>query len=208
MNMAVSGKICSGKSLVRNRIKQHGFQSVSLAAPLKQLADIAIDGEPHEALFLIEDITEDFYYAAQMYAGWYKLAFDWEAELRSGHKPRHFLQELGTMMRSFPNYQNILVDHLLRTCLGDDYVCDDLRYQNEAKAFRKHNWVLVRCECPEEIRRERCIKLYGKFGSEQEHPTEIDLDNWEDWDFVVDTSVTKEQQAKVVDKIMQSLYPQ
>ena len=207
MNVALSGKMCSGKSLARKQIEAHGFQPVSLATPLKQLAYIAINGTPHAALELIEELTQDTYYASQMYARWYGLAFDHEAELMSGNKPRHFLQELGSMMRSYPDYDSIFVDYMLRCCTQGNFVCDDLRYQNEAHAFRKNGWVLIRCICPEEIREDRCIDLYGTFGAEQQHPTELDLDNWEDWDFIVDTSVTKEQQAEVVDEIVKSLYP-
>ena len=206
MKLAISGRMCSGKSHVRKALEAHGLEAVSLAAPLKQLADIAIKGQPHDALHVLEYLTQDNYYASQMYAEWYRLSHDWEVELESGNKPRHFLQELGTAMRSHPGFDTIFIDSLLRSCAVGDYVCDDLRYENEAVAFQKDGWLLVRCSVPEDVRRERCIKLYGKCGDEQNHPTETDLNDWAGWDYVLDTSCPLAEQSKLVDDMMECLY--
>lgn len=206
MNICISGRMAVGKSHVRKHIEAQGFKPVSLAAPLKQLADIAINGKPHDALFLLEDLTQDHYYASQMYAEWYELCFCWVEELEGGNKPRHFLQELGTAMRSHPGYDTIFIDYLLRSCRDGNHVCDDLRYKNEAHAFRKDGWLLVRCDCPDDMRHERCIRLYGKFGEEQNHPTEVDLNDWTDWDYMIDTSCPIGQQGKFVDVMMKRLY--
>lgn len=206
MKLAISGRMAAGKSHVRQCIEKKGFKPVSLATPLKQLAEYAKSNDPHAVLDLLEDMTEDYYYASQMYAEWFQLAYKWIEVLETDMKPRHFLQELGSCMRAHPNYDTIFIDYMLRGCGDGDYVCDDLRYKNEAHAFKEYGWYLIRCDCPEELRKDRCLKLYGKFGEEQNHPSEIDLNDWTEWDYVLDTSVPMDKQEGLVDIMLETLY--
>ena len=66
---------------------------------------------------------------------------------------------------------------------GDDWVpvITDLRFSNEARALREAGFLLVRVNCPDEVR-------LNRGGIVLDDPSETDLDSWPDWDLVLDSS--------------------
>lgn len=69
------------------------------------------------------------------------------------------------------------------------YIFDDCRFENEIKAFDAqigYNVVRVRLEAPENVRKERA----RKWRENTDHPSEIGLDHWVDWDVLSVTDTT------------------
>ena len=99
-------------------------------------------------------------------------------------KDRQLLQALGTKMREIRD--TVWVDYVLSVIRYEDpylAVIDDLRYKNEYQMLRDAGWFLVRIEVDDEIRRQRIEKSGTFFGND--HPTETDLDDVDDWDYTV-----------------------
>lgn len=63
-------------------------------------------------------------------------------------------------------------------------VVDDLRYLNELEVWDRNDCVLVRLECPEDIRKSRAEKWRDNTG----HKSEVELSNYKGWDIKLDTS--------------------
>lgn len=108
---------------------------------------------------------------------------------KSTSQGRRWLQFFGTeCMRSvLPDIWVQAVLHRVKMWPGT--VVDDMRFINEANALRDSGFVLVRIETPEEIRRERILKLYPNYDfSRFNHASETNLDDWTEWDMVVDGS--------------------
>lgn len=61
---------------------------------------------------------------------------------------------------------------------NQDWCITDCRFPNEAEAVRKRGGILVRIN---RDARDDC-------GRDMNHPSETSLDNWQDWDFVVDNN--------------------
>ena len=89
-----------------------------------------------------------------------------------------------------------------------NWVCDDLRQDNEIAALHDRGWLLIRIAVPEDIRRQR-LKLkypndYEDHMSYSEHRTEQDVLNADASLFActIDTSADNELWCKVVDKVI------
>jgi len=63
-------------------------------------------------------------------------------------------------------------------------VVDDMRYKNETLVWPKHECVMVRLECPEDVRRGRA----EKWRENTSHLSETSLDFFQGWDLVLDTN--------------------
>jgi dephospho-CoA kinase len=63
-------------------------------------------------------------------------------------------------------------------CYSDIFVCDDVRFVNEAEKLIKNGWVLIYLDCPEGVRIERCKKRDGTFDpATLNHPSETGVDD-------------------------------
>lgn len=72
------------------------------------------------------------------------------------------------------------------------YLIDDLRFKNEAAFFRSEpDSILIRLEASEEARKPRCS--YWRENSN--HQSEIDLDDYTDWDLVIDTEKNNKEES-------------
>ena len=79
-------------------------------------------------------------------------------------------------------------------------VVTDVRVKHEYKVFKKAGAISIRVEADRDIRELRGGKLIG-----EEDVTEIDLDNIQDWDFVIDNNkdyeTLKLKVLEIVDKL-------
>ena len=79
-------------------------------------------------------------------------------------------------------------------------VVTDVRIQHEYKIFKKAGAISIRIETDRAIREARGGKLIG-----EDDVTEVDLDNIQDWDFLIynntDYETLKQNMLKIVEKI-------
>ena len=76
----------------------------------------------------------------------------WPKEFESGVKPRKLLQDFGTKVREIDD--TTWVDYAMRQVQANpnlNYVVDDLRYLNEARALKRNHFVIVRIQGPSRI---------------------------------------------------------
>ena len=105
------------------------------------------------------------------------------------HSPTHvkftyrsLMQWWGTEYRRAQDY-NYWVKKTLDFCVGNEvYIVSDLRFKNEAQGIRDAGGYLIRVERPGRPQI-----------SNADHPSEIDLDDWEDWDQVMLNAGTVDQ---------------
>jgi len=69
----------------------------------------------------------------------------------------------------------------------------DARFTNEADALKKDGFLLVRIE--------RSALNRGDIGRDPNHPSEIDLDNYTGWDYVIDNNGTLEEFHSKIDEL-------
>ena len=79
-------------------------------------------------------------------------------------------------------------------------VVTDVRIKHEYNMFKKAGAVTIRVEAEREIRELRGGKLIG-----EDDVTEVDLDNIQDWDFVIDNNKDYETLKKNVLRIVETL---
>lgn len=102
---------------------------------------------------------------------------------------------LGNKRRSEdPNYW---IKKVINT--DDDIIISDARLIHEIETFEKHGAIKIRVESKREERAKR-----GKLVKEDD-VTETDLDNYKDWDYVIENNGTYEQLKKKVEKIGKQL---
>ena len=160
LKFAISGKARSGKTTLAEALMEYfgdlDFVNLeSFAEPLRSLADSAVLTK-----------ADSFY--------------------------RPILQGVGDFARGV--CEDFFVEGLARRLaykldhLGENYsgmaVIHDLRFPNEARWCREHGFILVRVECPEALRKSR----YGNdelFDKMKDHVSETALDDWDDWDVMV-----------------------
>ncbi len=79
-------------------------------------------------------------------------------------------------------------------------VVTDVRIKHEYEVFKKSGAISIRIEAAREIREARGGKLVG-----EDDVTEVDLDNIQDWDFLIDNNKDYETLRKNVLKIVEKL---
>lgn len=80
-------------------------------------------------------------------------------------------------------------------------VVTDVRIKHEYNIFKKAGAITIRVEAEREIREQRGGKLIG-----EDDVTEVDLDNIQDWDFVIDNNKDYETLKRNVLQIVSELY--
>jgi hypothetical protein len=212
--IAISGPIASGKTTVLTAIVgELKCEREAFARPLKEFAEAAILDTVMRDTVVARLLQRLFAQraslgirACQIYESLrHECSEELEAQ-REGKKARVFLQKLGSGFREL-DVDVWAKDIIARTSDGRSYVVDDLRYENEARILRDNGWRLVRCDVSEKVRRRRIEKLYGEYDdSILRHPSEIGLDDWDDWDYVINTGVPLKDQSLEVSKMMEALF--
>ena len=114
------------------------------------------------------------------------------------HKPkyRQGLIDLGNWGRS------ISPDYWLEKIVAQDgnIVVTDVRIKHEYEVFKKAGAISIRVEASREIREARGGKLVG-----ENDITEVDLDNIQDWDFLIDNNKDYETLRTNVLKIVEQI---
>jgi hypothetical protein len=105
-----------------------------------------------------------------------------------GVTPRHILQVMGTEFGRNMLHPDIWVNSLLSQHRPFDYwCCTDVRFVNESEGIRKLGGLVIR--------------INRNTNSTDTHLSETALDNYTDWDYVIDNNGTLEELKEKV-KIM------
>lgn len=186
MNIAISGKMASGKTTIAEIIeKESGHEKLAIAYKLKKIASLHtkenLNGDLSKLARLltneVKDLIKDgdcskFGFMVTMIAS---IFFDHEP--KEG-KNRPLLQQLGHDMHIFGD--DIWLDYLLtyRAPLYESIVIDDMRYPIELDRVRQNGFLTVRLEVNPEEQRRRLLELYGEVNEDWlVHPGETLLDN-------------------------------
>lgn len=205
-NIAISGRIASGKSTVAGLLHEHwGSRVVSIAESIKLLAECARCGETEFSgnvlTLLCGDDDVKMIRASQAYA---QLCLKHANELSSTPKPRAFLQDLGARLRDLD--EDIWVRAVLENGKRNpeaSFVCDDTRYVNEADRFAEAGWLLIRCECPAEVLLYRVKHLYPNVDpSRLTHHSETSLDNYPHWNTTIDTTQSPAEIVELLEALI------
>lgn len=110
-----------------------------------------------------------------------------------GFTPRWALQAVGTEAFRGTIDKEVWVKSLERRYQSNkgSRVITDVRFPNEAQMVRRLGGYLVRCN--------RDVQYDPKC---DDHPTEVSLDSWEDWDFEIDNNGSKDYlEQQIIDML-------
>ena len=126
---------------------------------------------------------------------------EWETNTQEGKKTtinwigktvRELLQGIGQGLRDAID-PNLWVKILFANTEGwSNYIIADVRYPNEVKAIKERNGILLRID--------------RKGAGAGNHSSETALDDYKEWDLVIDNNSTKEDLFNTLKKIVQK-YP-
>ena len=162
MIVGLSGRMRVGKDAAASAlVRDLGFQRVGFADKLKELA---VEADP--LVWAMEQPLNINLGAGGLAHEVRRLGWEGAKENR---RVREFLQRLGTGARKVFG-DDFWVNQALSAVSGNT-VIPDVRFRNEAEAIRNAGGLLIRLNRP------------GGGGSL--HASETDLDEWTDWDLVV-----------------------
>ena len=179
--IGLSGKSGSGKSTVGDYLSgAHGYEQFAFAGALKEVVGLAFG------------FSEEQLYGRQKEA----------VDPRWGKSPRWCMQWLGTeVLRAC--WPEIWIYHLRREILEflsingqRPVVVTDVRFRDEAEALKAMGGVLVRLRRDEDHRLEACATGIP------DHLSEIDLDGWEGWDYLIVNGGSLQNLAVRVEQIL------
>ena len=118
-----------------------------------------------------------------LYSEWEKIGLE-----RPKEKLAYVLQflstELGMKQWGDSVWGDVFVREVQKGSYGHVVVNDSIRVKGDAEAIKKLNGILIRLECPEDIRLQRS----GVVKRDSNHLSETDLDNYKEFDLIYDTS--------------------
>ena len=156
IKIAISGKMCSGKSFCSKMIaeKYPQFKTFSFADKLKKTA--------HDLFF------QDF-----------QIKEGGEHTLVQMYKNRRLYVDFGQRMREID--PNVWINHVLKDTKDVQFaLIDDLRFKNEMKALKMNGWKTVRLNVSRELQVERLKNTYSNYHhhlSKIDSSPEVDLDD-------------------------------
>jgi len=189
MNLAISGKIASGKDSLADYIVDNypgKFVKVAFANELKELARARFLSEDDKASYM----TNFSKRVVEMYGNTVGASRIWEEfesvvgaypEEFHAEKPRRVLQDLGNRFRDVVK-KDIWVQLLLAQVrkindVGVNAIVTDMRYQNELDILASKGFYLLRIEIDKGEQMKRYGELYGNAdASKLTHISETDLD--------------------------------
>lgn len=211
--IAISGKMCSGKTTVAKLLQQeYDYSRLFFAEELKTLCkDIANYNRAYSSGLEIEsrkplmevicqdieritDSEEEFAMAMtqvlEIMEDYKDVTYYDPTSDKKTDRVRQMLQDVGTeRMRNNVNdkiWVNALEKQILHT-EKPKIVVDDLRNENEFAMLRKRGFVTVRLNISKETQIQRLKKLYGRYNeSKLSHFSETQLD-YIAFDYVIDS---------------------
>jgi hypothetical protein len=195
MIISITGKIGSGKDTIAEIIQQStqlNWEVKKFAGKLKTIAEI-LCGVPKK------HFEEQEFKKTQMSEEW-------------GMTYREFLQKIGTEALRNGLHENVWINALfadykaktIATGTNEfniiekdelpNWIITDTRFPNEMNAVKERNGIIIKVE--------RSLKLRKGYDIPNEtdlHPSETALDNYTDWDYVIDNNGTLEElRAKIM----------
>jgi dephospho-CoA kinase len=169
MIIGISGRLNAGKDTLADillDLKPEFFEKKAYAYKLKQIANLLTG-------ISIEKFNDGEFKKQNMPEEW-----NWFDDPEDAMSVREFLQELGTEAIRDGLHENAWVIALMADYKADEennlpnWIITDVRFHNEAEAIRKKGGMLIR--------------LNRKGQSSSEHSSELHMNDWGDWDFVID----------------------
>lgn len=205
MIVGTSGKAGSGKDTFCDvAVEEFGAIRISFAGGLKEevaefLTFHSISFEPRNLYGTQEDKEEVFFFPTSENAngddqtGFLKVCGRYDAKRGGWYVTfRALLQWWGTEYRRAQDDQ-YWIKKALAKCSDNTktYVISDCRFKNEAQAIIDADGILVRVNRPN-----------GIDISNMAHASEIDLDDWDNWDCIIENTGTLEEYKEVCHAIM------
>jgi len=184
LKIAISGKMCSGKTTLLDMITDYHDVEVCSGGADQDILQVA------ERFSLADPVKE----VARRY---FRMPED--------YKDRSLLQKIGQQFRDIEPmvWINLLIDR------ADEYesiqdsleaadgasmkgcaICDDVRFPNEVEALKEAGWITIRLDVDAEERKTRLQRVYGddweNHWTNRNEVSETALDNSDfNWDFVL-----------------------
>ena len=207
MIIGIAGKAQSGKNTVGRFFTAYGFEEKSFAYKVKQVASL-LTGYPVEA-FESEDIKSSY------------LDSEWNNADGDRMRVREMLQKIGTDCMRENLHENVWVNalfadykpHKLSEYNPSRWVITDVRFPNEVEAIKERGGFLIKVHRNRAICNNCSELLVGhhncpKCGSDQlidapysYHVSETALDDFNDWDVVIDNNCSIDTLARMVKTI-------
>lgn len=195
MNLALSGKLACGKSVLANFLKEeHHYTIVSIGSMIKKVTNVVIEDQIAFAQYvkgmvedkqvaerLVTEITNEFNTNFQ------HMTFEKDGDelYVKNNAYRQLTQYIATVFRKTFG-EDIWVTFVAKEAInmtkeGKKIVCDDLRLPSEKEIFQSYGFKIIRLDVSEATQKMRIqARGDGKISHEQlNHPTEIALDNAE-----------------------------
>lgn len=159
MRIALCGPIGAGKSTAAEWVaRRYSIPRFSFADPVREIAALR-HSQPERSLgqlFAWVDRNLPHWPVERQEHLVYELldAF-WSTPLEPAGKQRKLLVAVGQTGRRVDS--NLWIDLLLRRVGDGPAVVDDCRFENEARALRRHGFLIVRIFVPTDIRRIRVL---------------------------------------------------
>lgn len=121
--------------------------------------------------------------------------FKKEVDPLTGLTNREILQKIGTSFRKLFGediWIKVLFKYLECNGLDKNYIITDVRYKNEAKAIKEKGGILIR--------------VNRNTDSNDTHQSEVDLDDYDKFDFIIDNNGSVEELIKKVIEIYDKLF--
>ena len=162
MKIAISGKMCSGKSTLKEFLKDKILNCFNLYENNGLL--------PVQELSFGDPIKEMYY-----------THFNW-----SSVKNRDGLQSIGDAFRNID--RDVFAKRMIERMEMDKIIIvDDLRFKNEMRYLKENDFITIRIEVSPDIQRSRFYKLYPNqdYKKASEHISETDLDNCRHFSLII-----------------------
>ena len=183
MIISITGKICSGKDTIAEIIKQitpyHNWETKKFAGKLKDIAEILTGVSKHH--------FEDQEFKKQ------DMGAEW------GMTYRDLLQKLGTEAMRNGLHENVWVNALFADYVANTVAIGTNEF-NITETDELPNWIITDCRFPNELEAVKkrsgvAIKVIRESGNTvgTSHTSETALDDYTDWDYVIDNNGTIEE---------------
>lgn len=223
IKIQVSGGMASGKTTVSEYILStyENTVQISFAQPIYQIIDLWV-AQHHDLWYFKKELSSfllDFF-------GYNENELKTEATDKlidllvhnyqdtnwsfKDTKHRKLLQEVGDVLRSVKS--SCIIDYLVKhsddlISEGKSVVCDDARYPKEIESLSHGGFLSIRLNIDKELQIERIKEKYHDKNLDEilerlNHPTEVALNNYSNFDYIIDASLPLDKVTSLVDEII------